>query len=231
MATARWNVGVTTAARESRDYLPATLLAIEAAGWPDPLVLAEPSAPVPAAYRASRSKEPPGPWPNFCRGLRELVAADPKATTVIFQDDVDVARNLRPWLETQLWPFDELPGVLSLYTAGGVWRGRAPGWFKLEPDLLPRRAWGALAIVLPAESARLLLNDLPGRGSLRMTDVLLAKWCKRAGLSWIQHAPGFCEHVGQESTTRRDWPEWAARRAGEWVRDAATVTSRKPLAE
>lgn len=97
---------------------------------------------------------------------------------LIAQDDVLFACGLRGWLEDELWHIAQF-GVLSLYTAAAVADGRPDGWFALEPENLPMRAYGALAVVLPADVARMLLRDPPGQREQLKTDLWLATFCAR----------------------------------------------------
>jgi len=220
MGRFRWSVGVTTSLRDGANYLPTTLQSIAAAGWESPTVYSEPGSPVPATHRASESTVAKGPWPNFFRAVGEMVAKRPAADAyLIFQDDIYVCRDLRAWLEPQLWPtVGKQPGVLSLYTSEFTQRDRPRGWFEIVGDDLPRRCYGALAIVLPAASARRLLLARPGRGALAMTEIWLGRFCREKQLPWVQHCPGFVEHIGDASTRRRDWnAKTPARRAGKWL--------------
>ena len=165
-----------------------------------------------------------GSWPNFLRALGALVAEQPAADAFcIFQDDILVCRNLRPWLEGQLWPHPRL-GVLSLYCCGkqdgGGW-----GWC-CEPVGQPIRTYScALAAVLSPEAARGLLQAPPNPGSRTKTDHWLGVFCRQNGLVWVRPVPSLVRHVGRTSaiSDKDRWHEWRHERR--WVEDVAQLTA------
>ena len=108
--------GITTALRRV-SYLKETIASVEAAGFELALV--------------AEDRELAGPYRNFKRTVRMLLG-DPYAEAVaVFQDDVQVAANLKGWLDRNGWPDDpERIGVVSLYTAFPHHRNRT-GWHRL----------------------------------------------------------------------------------------------------
>ena len=208
---------ITTAPRGA-ETLTKTIASLAAAGWPNPDVFADPGA-------GSQSWR--GSWGNFLFALRALTRGCPCADAyAIFQDDVLLAAGLRAWLEPQLWPCPSV-GLLSLYTASAVAVDLLPGWNALPHHATPRRAYGALGLLIPAHVAKLLLENPPYPNEKTKTDIFLAMWAKEHRLSWVNHKPSLAEHIGEVSAIKVDprdgepLPErpWnASRFAGEWLR-------------
>lgn len=226
---ADWAVGITTAARPV-DYLPATLRSLREAGWGEVTVFAEPSTPIPPGQPASVAQRHQGPWPSFLRCLSSLVATSPQAAAYgVWQDDTLTARNCRRWLEGQ----EPRSGISSLYISEHQSKDRPPGWsaFDLgDPANGPVKVpYGACAVVMPPDVARLLLTNPPEPQAIRMTDTWLGKFCQEAGLPFWQHVPSLVRHVGRESSLARKGkrpiirPWVPARHEGEFVEDAAVL--------
>lgn len=166
----KWATAITTAPRES-SRLEATLSSVADAGWHDPIVVAEPDTPIPSSLALTRVLRNPhrlGPHRNFRRALSLLLEIEPKAEAYgVFQDDIQMAGNLRVWLDsTGVWPSDRV-GVLSLYTASAN-HSPQPGWHSCRD--VPRRAHGALAVVFPPQSAAAYLSMPPRRLTWGQTD-------------------------------------------------------------
>jgi hypothetical protein len=217
-------VGITASPRPV-DYLPATVASLRAAGWPDPVVFAEPGTPAPPDCRFVAAQRRLEPWFAFQTALGSLLATGPQgASLAIFQDDVLAARNLRAWLDAEPWPPDA--GVVSLYLSEAQAEGRPLGWSALDPDANP---YGACGVVMRPEVARRLLDDPPHRGNGRMTDTWLGVFCEQAGLRFWQHKPSLIRHVGRESSLSRKGhrpivrPWIPARHEGDFVEDAALL--------
>ena len=215
----KWAVGITACPRPV-DYLPAMLESLREAGWGEVTVFAEPGTPVPPGQPASMAQRRQGPWPSFLRALRSLVSIAPHAASLaVFQDDILVAQNCRAWLESQ----EPRPGISSLYISEHQAKDRPPGWSALDPDAIP---YGACAVVISLETARLILANPPEPQAIRMTDTWLGKFCREAGLPFWQHVPSLVRHVGRESSLARkgDRPiirPWVpARHEGEFCEDA-----------
>lgn len=228
-----WACGVTTAPRGA-DYLPETLNSLRLAGWPRVHVFADRGTEPVDGQPWHAATEWLGPYGNFRWTLRTLVEMFPVADAyAIFQDDIQIARGCRHWLEKQLWP-DPLPGVVSLYTAKDIAKGRADGWFALEPDLLPRKAWGALAYVMPPGAARMYLAARDGHGSKTKSDIAMGRFCQIHRQPYVSHVPSLIQHVGKvtaieppsgQPKLRSPRPWTAARHAGKWVSDISELVT------
>jgi hypothetical protein len=209
-----WAVGVTTAPRR-QTTLPRTLASLSGAGWGEIRIFAEPDSPVPTSVAGveitvTNRESIVGAWPNWYLGLAELYQREPLADAFLMvQDDVVFCRNLRPLLETLLWPAERL-AVVSLYNPRPS-SDPAESWaFEALPahEGLP----GALALAFPNHSARLLLADAQcllhrRRGpsqALKLIDTVVGQWADRAALPALAVWPSLSQHIGQTSTI---WPE------------------------
>jgi len=230
----QWAAAVTTA-RRGADYLTGTLKSLAMAGWLRVHVFADVGADPVDSQPWHPSDRWLGPYQNFLRALEALADIYPNADAyAVFQDDILVSRGCRLWLEGQLWP-DPLPGVVSLYTAAEIAAGRNDGWFGLDPALLPRKAYGALAYVFPPAHAKKFLSSPPKHGSRTMLDVAVGRWCRENGLPYVQHVPSLVQHVGEvsaitrgpdEQRPRAPRPWTTARHAGDgWVPDVAQLAN------
>ncbi len=216
---------VTTAPREI-DYLSDTLASLSSAGWPDPVIVAEPESPAHKYRNVRHTSKRHGPWGSFLRALRILLDEQPAADAyAFFQDDILISENCKAWLADQLWPADNV-GALSLYTcerqdAGG------DGWVCGVPSK-EHKVYGLLAVVLPISVARLLTLNPLRPAERNRADVIFGEFCLREGLSWCRHEPSLVRHVGEVSArhTRNGEMAWTnARHEGRWrdrVRSAHT---------
>ena len=203
----RWAVGVTTAPRRE-PTLKQTLHSLADAGWDQSRLFAEPETEIPAGFEdlpITRRDQLLGAFPNWYLGLAELVMREPRADAYLMcQDDVLFSEGLRAYLEESLWPESEV-GVVSVYCPSHYAVGREPGFHAEDRGW---HSWGALAYVLPADSARALLCDVrvvehrlngPASG-LRNIDSVVGRWCREAGRSYIVHVPSLAQHIGETST-------------------------------
>lgn len=185
----RFHVAVTTAPRKV-EYLPQTLDSLTDAGFRNIAVV--------------RDTEDAGPWPTFKKALRSLLNyAKPEDWLVVFQDDVRVSRGLSGWL-TEHVPCDrewDDVACVSLYCAGPNHQTDYAGWHQY--NLTDRRwvkAYGACGLMMPADSAQLMLDDNPRPENRSKTDMNVAEWCAGRGLSYLFHSPSLVQHIGAQST-------------------------------
>lgn len=193
----RWAIGVTTAPRQE-PTLNRTLSSLIAAGFSDPVLFAEPDAPVDDVWKENvvRRDRRLGGWGNYITSLVELLVRRPDADAYLMvQDDVQFAENvgnIRMYLEDHvLWPAERLACV-SLYCSSAYTAAHA-GWHAMigRPWI-----WGALAFVFSPEAAwRMLGHDLIAgharqqvmkRGfrpeTVRRIDDAIGRYAKAAGL-------------------------------------------------
>ncbi len=204
-AVKSWAVGVTSAPRKE-ETLVESLASLKEAGWNEGYLFVEPDTPLAEDhYRVIVREHTLGAWPNFYLGLTELYMREPHADAYLMcQDDVLYARDLRNYLEENLWPATSL-GVVSLHTAPHQDRGDVDGFF---PADLGWDAWGAQAYVFSNPSLRALLHDARvlnhrhrgPREGLCNVDSLVGQWCRDRDLTYYLHTPSLTQHIGDTST-------------------------------
>jgi hypothetical protein len=202
-----WSVGITTAPRK-QNTLSMTLNSLKAAGWESPRLFAEPGTEIPPEYQTlplSERDEVMGAFPNWYLALTELVLRTPRAEAfMICQDDVLFSKNLRDYLELNLWPADQV-GVVSIYCPSHYQQTTNSGFIREDRGW---SSWGALAYVFSNPSARSILSDPlvlnhrdfgPAEG-LHNIDSVVGYWCERHQLPYYVHFPSLAQHIGEFST-------------------------------
>lgn len=129
----RWIVGTIAAPRPVGGSLAVTVKSLRANGW-DPIVFAEPGTEDPEDIVTTRIERPatmaplveslkPSPsgvfgnFQNYIQAAADLLHCRPTAEAVLItEDDAQVCRGAREWIEGQLWSHP-LCGCVSLYTA------------------------------------------------------------------------------------------------------------------
>lgn len=228
----RWAIGVTTAPRQ-QPTLNRTLASLDAAGFSDPLIFAEPGSPIDAGWKEKviRRDRRLGGWGNYIASLVELLVRRPDADAyLMLQDDVLFAENVgnvRAYLEDHvLWPAEKLACV-SLYCSSAYSAVRA-GWHAMigRPWI-----WGALAFLFSPDAAwRMLGHDLIAgharrqvmkRGfrpeTVRRIDDAIGRYAKSAGLPIWYCSPSLCQHIGDHSTLREQQTNTGRRRADRFI--------------
>lgn len=181
---------VTTSPRPNADYLPATLRSIDNAGFPQPVLFAEPGSPLPGQYSVVQNTESLGPYQNFLAALRWLLRETDADWLAVFQDDIELTPGL--------WPLS-LPGeVVSLYTAS-PYHSKAPGWHR-QANVCGRVVYGALAVLMVRDVAARFVSNPPRRTARGQTDFSIGEFCRREGLDYWLHSPSFCRHQGGVSS-------------------------------
>jgi hypothetical protein len=228
-----WAVGVTTAPRE-HSTLAVTLASLAQAGWREPRLFVEPDVELPTvADGLPRSQRDArlGAFPNFYLGLAELVLRDPQTDAYLMcQDDILLAAGTRSYLEKLLWPADEV-GVVSLFCASHLARGRSQGFYRDERGW---QAFGAQAYVFPPDSARRLLTTPsvlehrvsgPAEGRQNI-DAVVGQWCRCESLGYYIHEPSLVQHIGETSTLYPTARATGRRRASQFLECVPTVMNR-----
>jgi len=205
----RLATAITAAPRPGNvNYLDATIASLLDAGFNDIEIVGD--------------SELSGSYVNLLRTLKGMLKDGAEALAV-FQDDVEVAKGLRSWLDKNLWPGPvESVGVVSLYTCQVNLQSQ-DGWFRLR-DLPAHRPFGACAFVFPRHAAEKLIANPPNQGFRCGSDTSVATFCIREKLDWWMHSPGLCEHRGEETTMGHTLGLNEHRRAGVWIQDCAMLT-------
>jgi hypothetical protein len=158
----RWGVGVMAAPRPDGTGLQKTLGCLQAAGWANPIVFAEPGTPTdyertvvrPGVARSLFSGIVPGPdgqlgnVQNWIQTAYDLLVMEPDADVyVTVEDDALVCMGAKEFTEGLLWPSARC-GAISLYAANITEnRKPVPGLFKSSR----KRIFGSLFMVWQKE--------------------------------------------------------------------------------
>lgn len=180
-------------------YLPQTLANLAAAGFPKPLIVAEPGSITDDAIFNERRL---GACGNYRRALSELMKTD-ATYLAVFQDDIHVTKGMYPAL------VDYLPttnGIVSLYTPHAQHRDTT-GWHRLE-SVSAKTPIGALAVIMPRHLAQKYLDRPENPGIERPTTASLGEFCQVTKTEWWVHSPSFVRHIGEVSAieNRRTMP-------------------------
>ena len=190
-------------------YLQETLESLLSAGF-SPQVIEDP--------------ELSGSYPALRRALEWLLERSGDALAV-FQDDIQIAKGCRAWLENELWPFPEHRiGVVSLYTPTPCHLRN--GWFSAD-EMPVGRTWGALALIFTRRFAEIVLTH-KDRSMLTGSDTTIAGLCRQHGLAWMMHSPSLVEHIGAVSSIQTIGGRLDKNRtAGKWCRDVRELTHQR----
>lgn len=197
---------ITTCPRQGVSYLESTLQSLHDAGFEPEIV---------------RDENMSGSWWALREALQRLLEREADAF-VVFQDDLQIAKGCREWLETQLWPMpEENVGVVSLYCATPC--HERPGWFTTD-DLGVYRTWGALALCFPRHSAKRIVAHKE-RALLNGSDTTVAGLLRNWGMKWFLHSPSLVEHTGAISAVAPLEVGLTPQRvSGNWCRDVRELT-------
>jgi hypothetical protein len=180
----------------------------------------------PRVFSDDRGGLPPvGIFGNWWLSLVELYLRDPQADRyAIFQDDILICRNVRPYLDRL--PFPDR-GYWSLYAAMENDQLPVPP----KPSFVPscQRGRGALALVFSRQGVVELLSSKhfackpqdPVRGWRTVDGAVVQAlcWSELKWTEWV-HLPSLVQHAGADAPTR---PERYAGQGGKCpYRPAAT---------
>lgn len=231
-----WAVGVTTVKERVHTTLQPTLNCLRAAGFPIPRLFADNSAddfagPVlngcylnsPLTNREPRIRA----YGNWLLGLTELVIREPLAHYyAMFQDDLLCYKNLRPYLESCVYPSR---GYWNLYTFPENQQlvppdpknpaQAATGWFRSN-----QRGRGGLGLVFSQDVAYKLLGSQHMYSRMRnlergwqSIDGAVVTALAHQGVVEFIHSPSLTQHTGSVSIMGKDsqshphylaHPEW-----------------------
>lgn len=236
-----WAVAVTTCAARLADLLPRTLASLAAGGFDRPRLFADgvtharaaeleraTGCPVTARFPAVRTA---GSW---VLALYELYLRDPAAQRyAVFQDDVEVMRNLRPYLERVPFPPKSYLNLITQLASEEAVRGRPVGWHEgavlaaSPPQLFhgrpSQKGCGACALVFDRggvvellSSRHLVARPQHQHRGWQAIDGGIVESLNRAGWRELVHAPSLCTHVGGRSTMgHRPFPRPSTYREGD----------------
>jgi hypothetical protein len=236
-----WAAAVTTCAARLDTLLPRTLASLAAGGFGRPRLFADgvthqraadlervTGCPVTARSPAVRTA---GSW---VLALYELYLRDPQAHRyAVFQDDVEVMRNLRPYLERVPFPPQSYLNLITQLDSENAVRGKPVGWHEgaalatSPPQLFhgrpSQKGCGACALVFDRGGVVELLSSrhLAARPQhqhrgWQAIDGGVVESLNRAGWRELVHQPSLCSHVGGRSTMgHRPFPRPLTYREGD----------------
>jgi len=196
-----WAAGLVTAPR-SKPTIHHALKSLQAAGFDEIHIFAEPDSWIPRKFRhlpVTVHGRTLGTVGNFYTSLATLSMTQPRADCyVIFQDDIEVPAGLRNWCEQEFWPHDT--GLVSLCTVR-AYSNDVSGWQVLR--LGYHRTFGAQALVFRRDILHQFLTDglvfqfreTHAHGD----DAVLGEWATRQDIGIAYHTPSLVTHIGEES--------------------------------
>jgi hypothetical protein len=143
-----------------------------------------------------------GCYRNWRHCAQSLLDCAELGTThfLICEDDIEVSKNLRNYLERT-----ELPeGVISLYT-GAVNHHETKGWHQVTD--VPKKCHGALATLWTPELLRDFLYFDKDSEFKHGTDHRMGMFCKLNKVPFWCHSPSFVRHTGKTSAINPHWDE------------------------
>lgn len=203
----KWSVGITSCFRYE-SFLENTIQQVSQAGWDNVLVFAEPGTDT----KHTRSVQY-GCWTNWICSLYEMFQLGFPDTKyyLILEDDINICKNVRVYLEEILPPLDRF-GIVSLYSPDHISR-KSKGMNCIHDESsLGRFCWGTQAIIFNNESIELFLKSertfyhkLEGENKNR--DSAIGMWALDSGKKVYYHTPSLVQHVGEKSTIDHDFHE------------------------
>lgn len=189
-------VGMTTAPRVA-PTVSQSIKSVNEAGWSNVWLFAEPNTllkNVPVGTMITRNKQQQYAVRNFHCMVRTLVEAYPDVDYyLLLQDDIQVAKNARQYLEQSFKHLKTERKVVHLYTPSTAQKDNFVGWHNCHNQ--PQQRYGALAYAVPSPIARQLRNE-PFKGKKAGIDSRLGLWCSRHNIQQIQHSPSLVRHTG-----------------------------------
>lgn len=238
-AVTKWAVGMTTAPR-SKPTIFRCLASVHAAGF-RPTIFAEPGSIVtgldaPVILRTERL----GCWRNYVQTLRDLLRLNPTAEAImIWQDDVVACRDLREFLEHDLWP-SITTGVVSVYSPEEYESGEAVGIDKRR-----RMVLGVCAAIYPRAVAERLVSpefasDWRGchnpKGHVaephlkKAADAWVADCLARMKLGVYHYRPSLVQHLDAPSSIGHGGASQKRPRTGKYFRQSTAFVGEETSA-
>lgn len=195
-----WAIGVTIAPRKQPTH-DQTLDYIKEAGWDDVHLFTEPDVDLAERHRhLTRTTRPERfyAWKNWFTALRELYETYPGRDAYgIIQDDVLLCKNIRGFLEHELWPSEDC-GVASVYCPSHYERERS-GWYSRDTGLKLRPA---LTFFFPPAAVESILSHPSTVGWPRRKNIdnAVGLWARETRKLPYFFTPSLAQHIGETST-------------------------------
>ena len=195
-----WALGMTIAPRKQSTH-DASLDCLPAAGWDQIHLFTEPGVELAERHRGQpRTIRPQRyyAWQNWFSGLRELYETYPGRDAYgILQDDIVPCRNVRQFLERELWPAEDC-GVASVYCPSHYER-EIPGWYSRNIGI---KLWSAVTLFFPPASVESILEHPVTTGWRRRKNIdnAVGLWASETGRLPYFFTPSLVQHTGATST-------------------------------
>lgn len=200
----KWSAGITTAKRKPSTF-ERTMSSLSRAGF-HPHVFKDWGVSIDPVFLkngVTERSESFGAWKNWLEGLKELRASDPSVDFyAMFQDDIVLCKNIRQYLEANLWPTDNT-AVVSVFTPYQYSAGKPKGWNKID---LGRSLWMAQAYIFNPIHIDTILNDdviisWEGRQNI---DSNVGECLQNNSLEIYYHVPSLSQHISMTSAIYPD---------------------------
>jgi GT2 family glycosyltransferase len=175
-----------------------------------PIVFAEPGTDIeglPCAVVTRQSRL--GIWRNYVQTLVDLLESYPSAQAIlVLQDDVVLCKDVREFLEHDLWP-GQNPGMVSIYCPEEKEAGGVPGCDRRVSTVI-----GLCAAVYPRAAAEAIVaspfaSDWRGRHDKnsyepdplkkKAIDTGVCETLKSLGLAVYNYRPSMAQHIAETS--------------------------------
>jgi hypothetical protein len=211
-----WTIGVTTAPRRI-STIKATLDSLQAAGWPEITVFAEPDSDMPEieGVRYVERVEKYGAYKNWREALRECRDAGINSEYfALAQDDLVVRPELRQCMEEgSLVSERDTIAIVSPYCPGHNYLG-GKGWGVIRAD------WGLCGACFYAFNTRtinFLDKTMPRRvHENKHIDGYVGKMVKATNCKFQTHRPSLVQHTANDNSTLGYGPHPRIRTANDY---------------
>ena len=212
----KWAVGVTVAPRKNPTFERCYESFLEAGFKPQ--IFKEPGVSLdPKFFKYGVTERPRrlGAWNNWLSSLYELRQKNPNADAyAIFQDDVMLCRDIKTYLEQELWP-SSFTAFVSVFTPNH-YRGNSV-WNPIDQGV---NLWMAQTFIFPPLAVDSILRHPIIRGwkGDKNIDSKIGEWARNIGMLPYYHTPSLGQHVGHDSTIwGEELPAMGDRSASDFV--------------
>lgn len=184
----RWGIGMLSTTYRTDGSLARALESYRGTGFDPPIVFTD-------------LDRRGGLW-NLYRAMKTLVKKYPDADAyMIAEDDILFAKEIRKYLESELWPSVNEHGCIcsiftpTIYSSDKRWRVVNHG----------SKTWMSQCRIYHPLSAKKLVadleNDLRLQNSGRQNDAVIGEWAKNNKVDICFHNPSLIQHVSSKSTS------------------------------
>ena len=193
-----WAVGVTVAPRQNPTFEQCYESFLRAGFKPH--IFKEPDVHIDPRffkYGVTARSQRLGAWKNWLTSLFELRKRKPNADVyAIFQDDVILCKNIKRYLECELWP-SPFTAFVSVFTPNH-YKGRST-WNPIDQGL---NLWMAQTFFFSPYAVDSILRhpSVVNWGGDKNIDSKIGEWAQQIGMYPYYHTPSLGQHIGHDST-------------------------------